>query len=164
MREVSIYIVTSIQGRWNRNGYIAYCLEYYQKGNKYPSTLQGYEPVEDMNENRASLEALIRAISRMREKCALSIYTDNEYLYQGFAAKGNIEKWIKNGWQTSRGTEVKNRDKWQALISNLQGNRYVFYLRETNAYTEGLKVDLQQVEEGKITLEGLVKRKGDRNV
>lgn len=159
MKEVSIYIATSIRGRWNRDGYIGYCMEYYKEGSKYPSTLTDYERVEDLNENRAEQEALIRAISRMKEKCILSVYTESEYLYRGFAEDANIEKWIKAGWKTTRGTEVKNRDKWQELIRLLQGNLYKFYLKETNAYIGALKADLQQLEAGEITLEGLRKRK-----
>lgn len=159
MKEVSIYIATSIRGRWNRDGYIGYCLEYYREGSKYPSTLTDYERVENLNANRAEQEALIRAISRIREKCILSVYTESEYLYQGFAEDANIERWIKAGWRTTRGTEVKNRDKWQELIRLLQGNLYKFYLKETNAYIPGLKQDLQHLEDGKITLEGLKKRK-----
>ena len=107
MKEVSIYIASSIRGRWNRDGYIGYCLEYYRDGCRYPETLTDYERVEGLNENRAEMEALIRAFARMREKCVLSVYTENEYLYKGFAGDANVEKWIRNGWKTSRGTEVK---------------------------------------------------------
>lgn len=159
MKEVCIYIATSVRGRWNRDGYVGYCLEYYKDGCKYPRTLTDYERVENMNENRAEIEALIRAFSRMREKCVLSIYTDNEYLFKGFAGDGNVEKWIRNGWKTSKGTEVKNRDKWQELVRLLQGNLYTFYLRETNAYAGMLTAELQQLEDGQITLEGLRKKK-----
>lgn len=159
MKEVSIYIATSIRGRWNRDGYVGYTLEYYKEGSKYPSTLTDYERVEDLNANRAEQEALIRAISRIREKCNLSVYTESEYLYSGFAEDANVEKWIKAGWKTTRGTEVKNRDKWQELIRLLQGNMYKFYLKETNAYIPGLKQDLQHLVDGEITLEGLKKRK-----
>lgn len=162
MREVSIYIASSIRGRWSKDGYIGYCIEFYSEGIKYPATLTNYEKVENMNENRAEQEALIRGISRMTEKCILSIYTESEYLYSGFAEEsGNVEKWIKSGWKTSKGTEVKNRDKWQELIQKLQGNMYRFYLKETNAYIGDLKNDLQQLEAGEITLEALKKRGRD---
>ncbi len=160
MKEVSIYIASSIRGRWNRDGYIGYCLEYYRDGCRYPETLTDYERVESLNENRAEMEALIRAFARMREKCVLSVYTENEYLYKGFAGDANVEKWIRNGWKTSRGTEVKNRDKWQEIVRRLQGNLYMFYLKETNAYTAALQADLRQLGDGQITLEGLKKRYG----
>lgn len=163
MKEVSIYIASSIRGRWSRDGYIGYYLEYYKEGHKYPDTLPDYERVENMNENRAEQEALIRAMSRMTEKCILSIYTESEYLYRGFAEEfGNVEKWIRAGWKTSKGTEVKNRDKWQELIQKLQGNMYRFYLKETNAYVGELKDTLQRLETGDTTLEALKRRGKER--
>lgn len=161
MREVSIYIAASIQGRWNRDGYVGYVLEYYPEGSKYPKLLTDYEEVKNMNANRAQQEALIRAIARIREKCILSIYTDSEYLYSGFAGKELVGQWIKSGWKTSRGQDVKNRDKWQELLKALQGNLYRFYLKEPNAYMERLKDDLRQLEDGTMALEALrKKRKG----
>lgn len=165
MKEVNIYIASSIQGRWSRSGYIGYCLEYYPEGRKYPRTLIDYEPVENVNKNRAEQEALIRGFSRIREKCILSIYTESEYLYSGFAGEEYVNKWIKSGWKTSKGAEVKNRDKWQALVKALQGNMYRFYLKETNAYIGMLREDLRRLEAGEITLEALSeKRKEKRNV
>lgn len=146
MKEVSIYIATSIQGRWARNGHIGYVLEYYPENSKCPRLCKGMEPVENMNENSSVMEALIRAMSRMKEKCVLSIYTESEYLYNGFAGEEFVNKWIKSDWKTTRGTQVKNRDKWQALISGLQGNLYTFYLKEINAYTNTLKYELTQRE------------------
>lgn len=146
MREVSIYIATSIKGRWERDGYIGYCLEYYPPGKDLPEIRREIEPVGHMNTNRAELEALIRAFSRMREKCVLSIYTESEYLYNGFAGREDVVHWIENGWITARGSEVKKRDKWMALIRAKQGNECVFYLKQPNAYIDSLKKEMQKKE------------------
>lgn len=146
MKEVSIYTATSIRGRWERDGHIGYALEYYKEGCKYAKTLIDYEAVENLNENRAELEALIRAITRMREKCVLTIYTESDYLYQGLAEPGYVEEWIRNGWKTRRGTEVKNRDKWQKLMGLLQGNLYSLRLKQNNAYTALLIDEMKRKE------------------
>lgn len=159
MREVSIYIDTSISGRWNRDGYIGYCLEYYPAGRMQPVTRYGYEKVENMNANRAQQEALIRAISRIREKCVLSIYTESEYLFSGFTGECRVEKWKNTGWRTSRGEEVKNRDKWQELDQKMKGNVLQFFLKESNAYRQLIKDDLQQLEQNEIAIEALVKKR-----
>lgn len=135
MKEVSVYTATSIRGRWERDGYIGYALEYYPQGRKYPETLIDYEQVEELNENRAELEALIRVITRIREKCVLTIYTESSYLYEGLAEPGYVNRWIRSGWKTARGTPVKNRDKWQKLVGLLRGNLYRVELRRGNAYT-----------------------------
>lgn len=146
MKEVSIYTATSIRGRWEKDGHIGYVLEYYAEGSKYPKTLIDYEQVSGLNENRAELEALIRAITRMREKCVLTIYTESDYLYQGLAEPGYAEEWIKNGWRTRKGTEVKNRDKWQKLMELLHGNLYTLQLKANNAYTGGLIAEMRRKE------------------
>lgn len=155
MKEVGIYIAASVKGRWSRNGYIGYVLEYYPENSKYPKRLINYEQVQDVNENRAQQEALIRALARMREKCALTIYTESAYLYNGFAGESLIDRWIRNGWKTAGGTEVKNRDKWSELMKKLQGNLCRFYLDEPNAYTAMLKTELKRLEDGSVTLEML---------
>lgn len=159
MKEVSIYVYTSISGRWNRDGYIGYCLEYYKAGARNPDTKYGYHRVENMNANRAAQEALIRAITRMRVKCALTIYTDCEYLYSGFAGACRVEKWKRTGWKTSRGEEVKNRDKWQQLDELLKGNLVQFILKMSNTYRTIIGGDLQQLERGEITVEALVQKR-----
>ena len=146
MKEVNVYLASSIRGRWPRDGYIGYALEYYPPGKNMPAVLRCCEPVQNMNENRAQLEALILVFTRMREKCILSIYTESQYLYDGFAGPEHVKKWIKNHWQTARGQEVKNRDKWEELLRGLQGNLYTFYLRQPNAYTPGLLEELKRKE------------------
>lgn len=146
MKEVSIYTATSIRGRWEKDGYIGYVLEYYAEGNKYPKTLPGYEQVSGLNENRAELEALIRALTHMQEKCVLTIYTESDYLYQGLAEPGYVKAWVKNGWKTKKGTEVKNRDKWQKLMELLHGNLYTLQLKANNAYTGGLMAEMRRKE------------------
>lgn len=161
MKEVSVYIDTSIAGRWVKDGYVGYCLEYYPEGKNRPTTRYGYAWVEKMNENRAQLEALIRGMTRMREKCVLSVYTESEYLYMG-AAGGGMEKWKQNGWKTAKGAEIKNRDKWEALDRMLRGNLLQFFLREHNAYRQQLKDDLRQLSEGRITAEALERKRNGR--
>lgn len=41
MKEVSIYIVTGIRGRWQQDGHIGYALEYYKENCKYPAGDKG---------------------------------------------------------------------------------------------------------------------------
>ena len=84
MKEVSIYIVTGIKGRWQQDGYIGYALEYYKENCKYPAVIREVVPVQQMNENRSTLEALIQALHRMRENCILTVYTESKYLYSGY--------------------------------------------------------------------------------
>ena len=159
MKEVTIYISSTIRGTKRQNGFIGYVLEYYSPHSKYPKTLYDYEAVHDINCNRAILDALLRALTRLREKCILSVYTESAYLYNGFGGDALVDRWQANGWKTVHNTEVKNRDKWTELIRALQGTIYRFYLNESNAYIVGLNADLQMLTDHAITLEALRKKR-----
>lgn len=146
MKEVSIYIVTGIKGRWQQDGYIGYVLEYYKENSKYPVLVREVAPVQQMNENRSTLEALIQAMHRMREKCILTVYTESKYLYSGYEDTEYVKRWKENAWMKSDGHEIKNRDKWQELDRLIQGNLIRILLNERNAYTESLREEIKMKE------------------
>ena len=134
MKEVSIYIVTGIRGRWQQDGHIGYALEYYKENCKYPAVIREVVPVQQMNENRSTLEALIM------------VYTESKYLYNGYEDAEYVKRWKKNDWTRSDGHEIKNRDKWQELDRLMQGNLVRILLNETNAYTESLRQEIKMKE------------------
>ena len=143
MKEVSIYIVTGIRGRWQQDGHIGYALEYYKENCKYPAVIREVVPVQQMNENRSTLESLIMALHRMREKCILTVYTESKYLYNGYE---DVKRWKQNDWTRSDGHEIKNRDKWQELDRLMQGNLVRILLNQRNAYTESLRQEIKMKE------------------
>lgn len=96
-----------------------------------------------MTGKRSELEALIRALKRMREKCILSIYTESIYLNMGLGEQRLVDKWIKSGWVTGKNVEVKNRDKWQELLNLLNGSIYQIHLKEPNAYVKMLQIEAE---------------------
>lgn len=145
MKEVSIYIATSIKGSWERNGYTGFVIEYHPQGGKYPVTRKPeYEEADCMTANRAELQALIRALSHMKEACSLTIYTESGYLYNG---ANNMNQWIKNGWRTSKGSEVKNRDLWEEIAGRLRGHMWRVLLNQPNAYIGPIKIKLNELEQ-----------------
>lgn len=146
MKEVSIYIVTGIKGRWQQDGYIGYVLEYYKENSKYPAVIREVVPVQQMNENRSTLESLIMALHRMREKCILTVYTESKYLYNGYEDAEYVKRWKQNDWTRSDGHEIKNRDKWQELDRLMQGNLVRILLNQRNAYTESLWQEIKMKE------------------
>ena len=143
MKEVSIYIVTGIKGRWQQDGHIGYALEYYKENSKYPAVIREVVPVQQMNENRSTLESLIMALHRMREKCILTVYTESKYIYNGYEDAEYVKRWKQNDWTRSDGHEIKNRDKWQELDRLMQGNLIRILLNERNAYTESLREEIK---------------------
>ena len=65
--------------------------------------------------NIMEMTAILRALKKselMNEKC-VRIFTDSNYTKQGITAW--IHNWKKNGWKTSSGGDVKNRELWIEL-------------------------------------------------
>ena len=67
----------------------------------------------DTTNNRMELTAAIEALSTLKERCQVDIYTDSKYVQQGISQW--MHAWKKNNWKTSAKKPVKNTDLWQAL-------------------------------------------------
>jgi ribonuclease HI len=72
--------------------------------------------------NRAELRAVIAAL-RFRHWPGegfrtFVVATDSEYVVEG--ATKWVKKWMENGWKTSAGADVKNKDLWQALLGDIE--------------------------------------------
>lgn len=65
--------------------------------------------------NRMEMTGALRALEALSEPCKVSLYTDSQYLCNCFRNKW-YKNWKRNGWKTSRGTSVLNKDLWEALL------------------------------------------------
>lgn len=67
--------------------------------------------------NRMELTAVLRAIEE--NSGPLTVVMDSTYVKSGLESwsKG----WVRNGWKTKAGAEVKNRDLWEELIAVRDG-------------------------------------------
>ena len=105
MKEVHIYLYTTIKGGRMCNGAYTYILETAtSKGN---ATITKTETVENMTANRSILCALAAALKRIRQDSYLVIYTDSHYMAAN--TKDSLARWNRNGWKTARGEEIRNR-------------------------------------------------------
>jgi ribonuclease HI len=77
----------------------------------FEKTLYGGD--ENTTNNRMELTAAINALSEVKEKSHVTLYTDSKYVMDG------INKWIPNWkkreWKTAANKPVKNKDLWQKL-------------------------------------------------
>ena len=64
--------------------------------------------------NRMEMSAAINALERTPEGANILLYTDSQYLKNAFT-KYWLRNWKRNGWKTSAGEAVKNRELWQKL-------------------------------------------------
>jgi ribonuclease HI len=63
--------------------------------------------------NRMELTAVIEALSALKRRCPVTIYTDSEYVRKGVTEW--LANWKARGWKTADKKPVKNVDLWQRL-------------------------------------------------
>ena len=63
--------------------------------------------------NKMELIAPINALQKINKGESVEIYTDSKYVKLGITEW--INKWINNGWKTSKKEDVKNKDLWLEL-------------------------------------------------
>jgi len=63
--------------------------------------------------NKMELIAPINALKKINKGESVEIYTDSKYVKLGITEW--INKWINNGWKTSKKEDVKNKDLWLEL-------------------------------------------------
>lgn len=49
------------------------------------------------------------------------IATDSEYVVRGSTKW--VRNWLQNGWVTSKGQAVKNKDLWEALLGEVERHK-----------------------------------------
>ncbi|MDX1923741.1 MAG: ribonuclease HI [Rickettsiaceae bacterium] len=92
----------------------------YKNTNK---EISGYE-LHTTN-NQMELLAAIEALSILKRKCSVEIYTDSIYVKNGITVW--IHGWIENNWRKKHSSEVKNKELWQKLHSLCQKHNIIWH-------------------------------------
>ena len=81
--------------------------------------LFGYEP--HTTNNRMELQAVIEGLKALKEPCAVSIFTDSQYVKRGVTEW--LAGWKASGWRKRKGSKgsraVMNQDLWEQLDREL---------------------------------------------
>ena len=75
--------------------------------------------------NIMELTAIIEGLKALKQECEVEVYSDSAYSVNGFN-QGWIYNWIKKGWKTSDGTDVKNKELWQELYELTKKHKIKF--------------------------------------
>jgi ribonuclease HI len=106
--------------------------------------------------NRMELMAAIQALEALREPCAVTLFTDSNYLRQGLTEW--LPQWIKRGWRTADKKAVKNQDLWQRLDLAAQRHRIVWRWVKGHSGDEGNELADQLANTGVDEVTGQVAR------
>ncbi|MBC8166572.1 MAG: ribonuclease HI [Bryobacteraceae bacterium] len=106
MKKIQLITDGACKGNPGRGGWAA-ILRY----GAHRREIWGSEP--HTTNNRMELTGAVRGLEALKEKCAVEIITDSEYVKNGITQW--IRKWKANGWLTSAKKPVVNQDLWQEL-------------------------------------------------
>lgn len=116
MKEVIIYTDGACSGNPGPGGWAAIlCYKGTEK------ELSGGEP--DTTNNRMELTAVIRALALLKEPCAVTVYTDSQYISRAIT-EGWLKKWKAAGFSKKGG--LKNAEMWRQLDGLLQTHQVTF--------------------------------------
>jgi ribonuclease HI len=91
MSEVTIYTDGACKGNPGPGGWGA-----WMRWGEHEKELWGGEP--QTTNNRMELTAVIQALSLLKRRCTVAIYTDSEYVRNGITSW--IHGWKRRGWRT----------------------------------------------------------------
>ena len=108
MKQVTIYTDGACSGNPGPGGW-GVVLMYKDQS----AELSGYESAT--TNNRMELLAPIQALSRLKEPCAVKVYSDSAYLVNAFQ-KHWLDSWQRHNWVKSDKKPVENKDLWLELL------------------------------------------------
>ena len=106
MSVVVIYTDGACKGNPGPGGWGAWL-----KSGEHEKELWGGEPLT--TNNRMELTAVIEALTALKRRSQVVIYTDSQYVRQGITTW--IHGWKARGWKTADKQPVKNVELWQRL-------------------------------------------------
>lgn len=108
MKKVEIYTDGACSGNPGAGGYGAILIY-----GSFIKEISGGEP--ETTNNRMELTAVIKSLERLKEPCAVDLYSDSKYVIDGLRL-GWAEQWKKNGWRKSNKKPALNPDLWDRLL------------------------------------------------
>ncbi len=133
MKQVDLFTDGACSGNPGPGGWGA-ILRY----NGHERELSGGTP--STTNNRMELQAVIEGLSSLKERCAVTIHTDSQYVMKG--ATEYLRGWKAKGWKTADKKDVKNIDLWQQLDTLLSAHDLKWiWVRGHDGHAENERAD-----------------------
>ncbi len=118
MKKVDIYTDGACSGNPGAGGWCAILI---YKG--IEKTIAG--GVKETTNNRMEMTAVIEGLRALRERCAVTVYSDSAYTVNAIN-EGWLAYWLTHNWRTRDKSDVKNVDLWQALDAEMKKHEVTF--------------------------------------
>ena len=118
LKHVTIYSDGACLGNPGPGGYGAVLL-YQQHRREYSG---GYRLTTN---NRMELMGAIRALEALKEPCAVTLYSDSQYVVQAMR-EGWAKRWRSNGWKRTKKETAANPDLWDRMLTLCEKHEVTF--------------------------------------
>ena len=118
MQKVTIYTDGACSGNPGPGGWAAVLIS-----GDYKKEISGGS--KETTNNIMELTAILEALKALKTECEVELYSDSAYSVNAFN-QGWIYNWIKKGWRTAGGSEVKNKEIWQEIYSLTKKHKVTF--------------------------------------
>ena len=81
--------------------------------------------VEYTTNNRMELTAAIKALSALKEKCEVTLYSDSKYMIDAIEKKW-VYSWKEKGWKKADKSPALNPDLWELLLRLIDKHEITF--------------------------------------
>ena len=128
MEKVTIYTDGACSGNPGPGGWGAILMH-----NENKKELSG--GIKDTTNNIMEITAVLEALKALKFPCEVDIYSDSAYVVNCFN-QGWIYNWLKKGWKTSSGENVKNKELWEELYNLTKVHNVTFHKVKGHADNE----------------------------
>ena len=118
MQKVTIYTDGACSGNPGPGGWAAVLIS-----NDLKKEISGGD--KNTTNNIMELTAIIEGLKALKFECEVEIFSDSSYCVNAFN-QGWIYNWMKKGWKTASGDEVKNQELWQELYDLTKKHKVTF--------------------------------------
>ncbi len=118
MKKINLYTDGACKGNPGAGGWAA-ILEYEGREKE----LFGGD--KNTTNNRMELIAAIEGLKALKEPCAVTLYSDSQYLVNAIN-KGWLQNWQSKGWRKADKSAVLNDDLWKELVTLLETHTVEF--------------------------------------
>ena len=138
MKNVSIYLESDSTAFQKRKRICGYVLEYIKK-NGETKTIEEFQEVGGTY-HQEILRALAEALGRIREPCAISIYSQDAFVCNMLTNK--LQEWADNDF-ISNGKPVANQEEWRAGWEKIKIHKTSTCIGE-HSYTDWMLAEMEE--------------------